>query len=271
MPPGADHAQKLQETFPMRQTPQGGFVILPPDQASPGQQGNDLSPVTHQSSPRRFPGKQQRQGAGGPLPPHQQHAPPPNSLPPYRGTPPRRGLPFAPHSPQRQSPSYRGRNLQQPRHPQPGYGYYPNAPFQPYDAQHQLDAQSMGEEEGGASPLQLSMGMPYSHMQMGGGLVQMPYQQMGMMMGQQALGGAASNPLMNSNSPALSSMQLLQQQGGQQAGPGQAGAGAPPSRRDDIRKQMSASTHLCVAVTGRLFTLLTLSSCRCLSVFVRVQ
>ena len=247
MPPGADHAQKLQEHFPMRQTAQGGFVILPPDQAPPPQSANDLSPVTHQPSPRRvYPPKQQRQSAG-PVPPHLQH-PVPNNLP-YRGTPPRRGLPFPPQSPQRHSPSYRGRALnQQPRHPQPGYGYYPNAPFQPYvDAQgHPMDSQSMVDDEGGASPLQLGMGMPsYPHMQMGGGLVQMPYQQMGMMPGMmgQPIVGSASNPLMSSGSSALSPMQLLQQQAGQQPGPGQPGPAAPPSRREDIRKQMSVVAH----------------------------
>ena len=259
MPPGADHAQKMQEHFPMRQTPQGGFVILPPDQSQPpqsqtqpqsqgqvgvqgaAQQSADLSPVTHQSSPRRvFTGGKTRGGSGPGGPSHPSHSSPNLS---YRNTPPRRGLPFPPQSPQRHSPSYRGRNLnQQPRHPQ-GYGYYPQAPYSSYasiDSQH--GGMEGGEEEGAVSPLQVGMGgMAYPHMQMQMGMMSYPQNMMGMMPGllsQQVVGSSTA-------SPALTPMQLLQQQqqAGQQVGPVQAAQLlAIQSRRDDIRKQMSAPT-----------------------------
>ena len=269
MSPGADHAAKLQEQFPIQHTAEG-YVILPPDlqaqqqstQPQPSQQQspsqpNDLTGLAHQQSPRRlFAGnKGGRQSAGGSIPSHQQpHQQSPNL--PYRTTPPRRGLPFPPHSPQRQSPSYRGRHLnQQPRHLQQGYPYYPGAPFQPYSAvdQQSLDGPgAMGEEEGASSPLQVGMGMPYPPMQ----IVQMPFQPvMSMMQALPIVGGAAS-PLINSAIPvpgALNSLNpalLLQQPQPLPAqhptGPGQPphNISAAPGRRDGIRKQLSAPAAL---------------------------
>ena len=239
--------------------------------ASAQQQQQDLSPGSgHQPSPRRtFSGKRHSGSAQSPMAPlhqqQQQHSlpqqlqqPPFQSSPShaYRGgTPPRRGSLHnaGPHSPLRNSPSYRGRGLagqQQPRHPQPPFYYaqqpypppYPPADQLPLDAVGGLDDDSGGQQQ----PQQLPL---YQHMQ-GLGLMSamQPYQQAAGMMGlispmqpqmiAQPMPAAGPPQALVSLNPLLMQQQPQHQQQQMQSAHLTA---ANNQRRDAIRAQLSAA------------------------------
>ena len=260
---GADHQQKLQEHFPMRQNAQGGYELIPPDQLqhmspqqSPQQQHGHppAHPQQHQqqdfgpqhASPRRYNPNKRHSLSG--LPTHaqqaqqqaQQHY---NSLSPYRSPRGRGGMHAPPYSPQRHSPSSRGRGLSHsPRPPQHPF-YYGGAPY----GYPSLDA--MGMEGGGAgdegengSAAQLALQMGYAPM-----LLPVAYGQPQLLMQQPGVPIAAASPLLagaNVPSPSLVPLNSLLLQAPSPLPPAASSAAGsqPPSpasaRRDAIRTQL---------------------------------